>query len=324
MTGRTIHRIVVAFVTATVACGDSGPAPTGPVAIEQRAAGRAHPVHEEHAQDTAPKGARPAPEQHAAADRHSPADDAQSHHEGPDREPPPADAHHGDTHPAEHHPDEPPAGSHGGEHAAEHRPHEHGHGAGQPVGRRFRDAESWAGHFDNPRRNAWQKPRHVVAIMDIEPGMTVVDIGAGTGYFLPHLSAAVGPEGRVLGLDIEPDMVRYMTERATRQGLDNVEAREVSPADPGLAPASVDRVLVVNTWHHIADRAAYAAKLARALKPGGAVYIVDYTLTAKRGPRRSHRLAAAQVLADLEAGGLAAERVKEKLPHQYITVGRPR
>jgi SAM-dependent methyltransferase len=176
--------------------------------------------------------------------------------------------------------------------------------------------------FDDPARDAWQKPGQVVALLEISPGMTIADVGAGTGYFLPHLSRATGEGGAVLALDIEPDMVRHMTERAAKAGLANVEARVVEPADPKLGAGSVDRILIVNTWHHIGGRKRYAARLREALRPGGLVAVVDYTREAPRGPPPAHRLPAAAVVSELEAGGLRAEIVAEDLPHQYVVIGR--
>jgi SAM-dependent methyltransferase len=190
------------------------------------------------------------------------------------------------------------------------------HGAG--FHHPFKGAAEWAKVFDAPDRDAWQKPELVVASMGIAPGMTVADVGAGTGYFLPHLSRAVGEKGRVLALDIEADMVDHMTARATREKLGNVSARVVKPDDPGLPAASIDRVLIVDTWHHIDARPAYAAKLKAALRPGGTVTIVDFTLRSPHGPPKEHRLPPEEVVAELTQGGLRAEEVKTELPDQYV------
>jgi SAM-dependent methyltransferase len=197
-------------------------------------------------------------------------------------------------------------------------------GSATPLVHRFQRAEDWAKEFDDPARDAWQRPADVIAALGLSPGMTVVDLGAGTGYFLPHLARAVGPKGRVLALDIEPDMVRYMKERAAREGLAGVEPRMVAVDDPGLPAGSVDRVLVVDTWHHIPNRAPYASKLASALAPGGAVVVVDFTKEAHRGPPPEHRLPPEQVVAELGAAGLAAAIVPAPLPEQYIVMGRRR
>lgn len=175
--------------------------------------------------------------------------------------------------------------------------------------------------FEGAERDRWQKPADVVALLELAPAMTVADIGAGTGYFLPYLSRAV-PEGKVLGLDIEADMVRYIQERARRESLANVEGRVVAVDDPGLAARSVDRILIVNTWHHIPDRTDYARKLRTALAAGGTVYIVDFTRQAKHGPPREHRLEPAKVIGELEAAGFEARTVDETLPEQYVVVGR--
>jgi predicted methyltransferase len=196
--------------------------------------------------------------------------------------------------------------------------------ASMPMHHDFHDAARWAKVFDDPARDAWQKPAEVVAVMAIAPGMTVVDLGAGTGYFEPHLARAVGPAGRVLALDVEPDMVAHMTARARAEGLANVEARTVAPDDPGLGAGSVDRVLIVDTWHHLPARAAYARRLAAALAPGGAVVVVDFTLESAMGPPVHARVPAVEVVADLAAAGLDARIVEESLPEQYIVVGRRR
>jgi len=184
----------------------------------------------------------------------------------------------------------------------------------------FERAEEWAKDLDDPSREVWQRPVAVVATMDVKKGMTVADLGAGTGYFLPYLSRAVGPRGRVLALDVEPDMVRYVRERAAREGLANVEARVVAADDPGLSPGSVDRVLVVSTWHHVAGREAYARKLLGALAPRGTVTVVDFLMDAKHGPPPPHLLDPGQVTRELESAGFEVGMVLPGLPEQYLLV----
>lgn len=202
--------------------------------------------------------------------------------------------------------------------APETMPHHHAHDAMQ---HRFDDADKWAKVFDAPERDVWQKPQHVIELMGIEPGWTVADIGAGTGYFMPYLSAAVGPEGRVLPIDIEPALIAHIERRAAEANLLNIAARLAQPDDPGLDPSSVQRVLIVNTWHHIGNRTAYATKIAAGLAPQGALYIVDFTLETERGPPPAHRLSPQDVIAELAAAGLDASIVEETLPDQYVVVG---
>ena len=103
------------------------------------------------------------------------------------------------------------------------------HHGGMPH--RFENAEFWAKDFDNPARDAWQEPDRVLAALELQPKMVVADIGAGTGYFAVRLARAV-PDGQVIATDIEPDLIRYMTERAAREGLANLRAVLTPPADP--------------------------------------------------------------------------------------------
>ena len=186
---------------------------------------------------------------------------------------------------------------------------------------RFANADQWAKVFDAPDRDAWQHPDDVLAALALQPTMTVADVGAGTGYFTVRLARAV-PQGQVIATDIEPDMVRYLGERAKREQLANIRPVLATATDPGLAPASVDRILIVDVWHHVADRRAFAASLARALRPGGMIAIVDFTADATHGPPKKFRLEPAQIAADLAAAGLAASVSPVQLPEQYIVLGK--
>jgi ubiquinone/menaquinone biosynthesis C-methylase UbiE len=199
-------------------------------------------------------------------------------------------------------------------------PHTQHAGHGQGFHKSFADAEGYARMFDSVERDVWQMPDEVLRLLDVKPGAVVADIGAGTGYFEPHLARAVGPEGHVLALDSEPKMVSHMAERLAKAGLSNVEARLVQAGDPALPQASVDRILIVNTWHHLSDRAAYALKLHAALRQGGVLAVVDFTKESDLGPPPEHRLTAEQVIAELTAAGLEAQVVAEPLPKQYVVL----
>jgi ubiquinone/menaquinone biosynthesis C-methylase UbiE len=179
--------------------------------------------------------------------------------------------------------------------------------------------ERFSALFDDPARDAWQRPEEVVRLLSLAPGDSVADLGAGTGYFLPYLSRAVGPSGSVWALDVESAMVEHVRQRARAEGLDNVRALRVAPDDPGLPEASLARILIVDTWHHIDDRVAYATRLARALRPGGEIWVVDFTLESDIGPPPAHRLSAEQVRSELEGAGLRTSIAEgQPLPKQYL------
>jgi ubiquinone/menaquinone biosynthesis C-methylase UbiE len=205
------------------------------------------------------------------------------------------------------------------DHAAGH-PHAHGHhhGGAPEHHHDFSDVERFQRMFDDPARDEWQRPDEVVTLLEAAEGMTIADIGAGTGYFLGRLSAVAGESGRVLALDTEPNMVAHMQRRIEEEALSNAEARVAEQGDPGLEPSSVDRILIVDTWHHIADRERYAARLRDALRPGGSVLVVDFTADSPRGPPPAMRLSPDTVARELEAGGLQTTLLEESLPYQFV------
>ncbi len=209
---------------------------------------------------------------------------------------------------------------------AEHATHggghdDHAHHVGS-MQHDFSDVARFEAMFESPDRAGWQRPVEVVAMLELEQGQTVVDLGTGTGYFLPFLSVAVGPRGYVIALDTESAMIDHVRARAEREGIANVEAHVVGPDDPGLANESVDRVLVVNTWHHLSERGAYAARLRAALRPGGAIVVVDFTAEASQGPPVSERIAPETVAVELAGAGLVTAVLDERLPDQYVVRGR--
>jgi SAM-dependent methyltransferase len=208
-------------------------------------------------------------------------------------------------------------GAHGA-HGA-HRGHEEGAHKGHHHS--FDDPARYVERWEGPKRDAEQRPAEVLSFCGVRPGHTAVDLGAGTGYFVPHLARAVGEQGRVLALDVEPKMVEWLVARVAREGLTRAEARLAAPADPGLAPSSVDVVLVVNVWHHIDDRPAYLARLASALRPGGRLCLVEIKPEAPFGPPAAHRLTPAALKQELSSSTalVVGEEVLD-LEHQYVVV----
>jgi ubiquinone/menaquinone biosynthesis C-methylase UbiE len=188
----------------------------------------------------------------------------------------------------------------------------------------FEDADRWAKIFDAPDRDDWQKPALVVEGLALKPGMIVADLGAGTGYFEAHLAQAVGPVGLVLAIDPEPEMLRYLGRRAVKDGLGNVLPILGLPDQPFLPRERVDRVLVVDTYHHIDDRLAYFGRMRRALAPGGRVVIVDFH---KRplpvGPPPEHKIERQVVVDEMVQAGYRLADEKTTLPYQYFLIFQP-
>ena len=182
----------------------------------------------------------------------------------------------------------------------------------------FSGAEHWAKVFDDPARDAWQKPHEVITALSPAPDSAVADIGSGTGYFAARLAHFV-PKGRVYGVDTEPDMVKYLEERAKREGLPNLVSIAGRPDDARL-PAKVDLVLMVDVYHHISDRESYFKRLRGSLKPGARVAIIDFRLDAPSGPPKSQRIAPARVKTELANAGYAFAKEHTFLPDQFFLV----
>jgi len=185
----------------------------------------------------------------------------------------------------------------------------------------FSGAEQWAHVFDDPGRDEWQKPHEVIQALAPASDAIIADIGSGTGYFAVRLANMV-PQGRVYGVDIEPDMVKYLSERAKREKRDNVVAIAGAPGDPRI-PEKADLILMVDVFHHIEDRAAYFRKLAGTLKPGGRIAIIDFRLDSADGPPKSARIAPDEVIAELKGAGYALSAQHQFLPNQYFLIFTP-
>lgn len=190
----------------------------------------------------------------------------------------------------------------------------------QPLHQHFDDAGRWSRVFDDPSRDAWQKPAEVIRALELAPGASVADIGAGTGYFSVPLARAV-PQGRVFAVDVAPSMVQHLEARARREKLANLVAHQAHADDPQL-PQPVDLVILVDTYHHIGAREAYFGKLRSSLTATGRLAIIDFRLDSPVGPRRG-RVAPDTVKAELARAGYRLVAEHDFLPYQYFLVFAP-
>jgi predicted methyltransferase/rhodanese-related sulfurtransferase len=160
------------------------------------------------------------------------------------------------------------------------------------------------------QRDEWQKVQDIFAAMLVKPGAVVADVGAGDGYFTSRLAAAVGPQGRVLAVDVGASALRRLRQRVDEERLTNVEVIEGSAADPKLPSAAVDAILIVNAYHEMTQYPAMLARMKAALKPGGRLVIVEPISEARRaGSRadqtRNHEIAIDFVKQDAREAGFA-------------------
>ena len=140
---------------------------------------------------------------------------------------------------------------------------------------------SW--HNEKERDDAGE-PRQVVRLLGIKSGMTVADIGAGSGYYVVRLSPIVGPRGLIIAQDVVPEYLRGLRSRVRDLGLQNVVISLGEPHDPRLPPDSLDVAILVHMYHEIAQPYGLLYNLVPALKPGARVGIVDaYGPTSEHG-----------------------------------------
>jgi ubiquinone/menaquinone biosynthesis C-methylase UbiE len=183
------------------------------------------------------------------------------------------------------------------------------------------DSRAYIELLEDPARDAYQKPHEVLMALGLKDGDRIADVGAGSGYFSLRFAQHVGTEGLVLAVDINPDMIVHLNRRIRDRGFDNVRTILASAEDPLLAPSSVDKVFISETWHHIQNRSEYLGVLKKALKPDGQVVIIDFqrkpTLV---GPPAEMRVAREDVVSEFEHSGFRLTKEHTFLPHQYFLV----
>jgi cyclopropane fatty-acyl-phospholipid synthase-like methyltransferase len=195
------------------------------------------------------------------------------------------------------------------------------HGCKHPekhAGHHFDNAQDWAAKFEDPSRDAWQKPNEVIAALGLNEHSIVADIGSATGYFSVRL-AKVLPSGKVFGIDVESSMVEYLNARAEKEELTNLKSILGAYEDPKI-PLPVDLILVVNTFHHIEARVEYFKRLLVTIKPNGKLVVIDFTKNSKMGPPEQLKMDKAQVTQELTQSGYVLETEHTFLPEQHFLV----
>lgn len=194
----------------------------------------------------------------------------------------------------------------------------HKHGGHHP---RFDDPKKWSSSFDDPERDKWQMPDRIVEVLALRPTDRVADIGAGTGYMAVRFAHTL-KDGTVFAVDIEPNMVKHMAERARAAGIANLRGIIGSETSPNL-PEPVDVVFLLNVYHHIDKRPDYFKRLRSSLTPGGRVAIVDFRPDAPAGAPKHMRLSAQRIADEMKAAGYQPAGSFDFLPRQSFLVFRP-
>ena len=172
--------------------------------------------------------------------------------------------------------------------------------------------QEYAKVLEDPSRDEWQKPHEVVRALGLKPADVVADIGAGTGYFARRFALHAG---KVYAVDIDEKLL----EIARQNAPPNLETVLAAADDPHLPAAKIDTIFFCDVLHHIDNRPAYYAKLAKALKEGGRVVVVDFYKRAMPvGPPVGMKLSAEQVMDEFRRAGFALDKRLDTLPYQYF------
>ena len=178
-----------------------------------------------------------------------------------------------------------------------------------------------AGWLERPDREREERTDLLLRLLALQPGDVVADIGAGTGYFALPMAAMVGTEGRVLAVDIQPEMLAIIERRARAAGTANVEPVLATEQDPRLPSGAVDVVLLVDAYHEFSHPREVMERVVESLSPRGRVVLVEYRGEDPRVPIKPlHKMTVAQAEREMAAVGLALTDLHDDLPLQHVMV----
>jgi ubiquinone/menaquinone biosynthesis C-methylase UbiE len=173
--------------------------------------------------------------------------------------------------------------------------------------------------LERTERETEEQPQLVIDALEIKPGQTIADLGAGSGYYSFRIAPLVGPAGKVLAIDIEPGMLDAIAQRARREHVGNVATVRSSAQDPNLAPGSVDLLFMVDVYHELEYPYEMMTKVRTALKPRGRVALIEYRA---EDPdvliKPLHKMSERQVRREMQAAGFKHVNTVRTLPLQHL------
>ncbi|MDA0266551.1 MAG: class I SAM-dependent methyltransferase [Cyanobacteria bacterium] len=188
------------------------------------------------------------------------------------------------------------------------------------MGREIAAVMGYEGAYwlERPSRAQQERPQLAVEALDLAPTAVVADIGAGSGYITQRLAKKV-PQGEVLAVDLQPEMLALLQLRLEEEQIDNVTPIQGAVDDPHLPPGTVDLAMFVDAYHEFAFPYEMMTGVVSALKPGGQVVLAEYRA---ENPliliKRQHKMSVAQVKREMAAVGLRWLKTDESLPQQHL------
>lgn len=188
-------------------------------------------------------------------------------------------------------------------------------------GRRIARTMHWRGAewLIRDRREREERCSLMLANLGVKPGMTVCDMGCGNGFHTVKLAQMVGTEGKVLGVDIQPEMLKMLKERASQAGITNIEPIQGMVADPLLPVGKIDMILCVDVYHEFSHPEQMLAAMRRSLSSEGVVVLVEFREEDPKVPILPlHKMSKKQIMRELQPNGFKLVREFDKLPWQHM------
>ena len=177
--------------------------------------------------------------------------------------------------------------------------------------------------LERSERELEEMPETALDKIGIRPGMTVADVGAGVGYFTIRLAKRVGETGKVYAVDVQPEMLSMLRERAAKAGVKNLTTILGSESNPRLPKGTLDLILLVDVYHEFSQPQRMLQRMSEALKTDGRLVLLEYRKEDPHIPIRSeHKMSIEEAKAELEAEGFRLEKVLPDLPRQHILIFR--
>jgi SAM-dependent methyltransferase len=203
------------------------------------------------------------------------------------------------------------------------------HGPASPdgIGKFFhgREISQVMGHpaigwLERDEREAEEAPGKALDALALPPATVIADIGAGSGYYAFRIAPKI-PLGKVIAVDIQPEMLEFLRQRAKELGISHVEPHLGATHDLQLPPNTLDAALLVDSYHEFSEPAEMLASLLRSLKPGGRVFLIEFRAEDEQVPIKPlHKMSEAQARLEFEGAGFQFVTNDRRLPWQHLMV----
>ena len=175
--------------------------------------------------------------------------------------------------------------------------------------------------LERPERETQERPQKLIDALQIKAGQTIADLGAGSGYYTFRIAPLVGERGRVLAIDVEPRMLRIISDRAKHAGITNITTVLGTPSDPNLEPNRIDLLFMVDVYHELEFPFEVMSQVREALKPGGRVALIEYRAEDPAVMIKPvHKMTEKQIVRELTAAGFRHRKTVRTLPLQHLVL----